>query len=292
MKQSRAAGLAVITLIYAAAIIIAVIVFQALPETHIFLRILAGDVAATVFIYLTGLVFKNTSVYDPYWSVAPIVILTGLAISFCGAGPGVLLLLLAVWYWGVRLTLNWARTFKNLATQDWRYDGFKARFPRLYQLISLLGINLFPTAVVFLCVLPGIVFIHDSTCNVITILGFIVCIFSATLQLFADIQMHRFRRGNTGSREIIRGGLWKHSRHPNYLGEILMWWGVYVIMLSSSPHMWIFGAGPLVNTLMFLFISIPMADKRNRRERPGFDEYVRETNSLLPFKIKNTKRGG
>ncbi|MCL2677715.1 MAG: hypothetical protein FWE85_01520 [Clostridiales bacterium] len=57
-------------------------------------------------------------------------------------------------------------------------------------------------------------------------------------------------------------------------------------MLSAAPQMWGLAAGPLVNTLMFLFISIPMADKRNRRERRGFDEYFRETNSLLPVRIK------
>jgi len=128
--------------------------------------------------------------------------------------------------------------------------------------------------------------LQESAFNGITLLGFAVCIFAATVQLISDIQMHRFRRVNAGGRTIIRKGLWKHSRHPNYLGEIMMWWGVYIIMLSAAPHMWGLFAGPLINTLMFLFISIPLADKRNRKVRDGFDEYVRETNSLLPFRIK------
>jgi len=132
------------------------------------------------------------------------------------------------------------------------------------------------------------VFIQESRLNTLTLLGFIVCIFATSLQLIADMQMHRFRHKNPGSSIIIRDGLWKHSRHPNYLGEILMWWGIYIIMLSTSPNMWVLGAGPLVNTLMFLYISIPMADNRNRMERAGFDEYVLETNNLLPFKIKDT----
>jgi steroid 5-alpha reductase family enzyme len=255
---------------------------------HIFWRILAGDAAATVFVYLTGLVFKNASVYDPYWSVAPIAIFTGLAIVSGKAGLGTFLLLTAVWYWGIRLTCNWAHTFKNLATQAWRYDGFKAKYPRMFQLISFFGINLFPTIVVYLCLLPGVVFIQESACNIATLCGFAICLFAATLQLIADMQMHRFRRRNAGSRLIIRDGLWKHSRHPNYLGEILMWWGVYVMMLSSAPHMWGLLIGPLVNTLMFLFISIPMADSRNRRERIDFDKYAKETNRLLPFRIKRT----
>ena len=285
MKKNRTVGFIIISAIYAAAALIGVAVFSAFPNASIYWRILAGDIAATVFVYITGVVFQNASVYDPYWSAAPIVIFTGLAFMTGSLEPGAALLLIAVWYWGVRLTSNWARTFKNLATQDWRYDGFKDKYPRAFQIISFFGINLFPTAVVYLCLLPGVAYMKESVCNIATLSGFTICILAATLQLIADMQMHRFRRENTGSKPLIREGLWKRSRHPNYLGEIMMWWGVYVIMLSSAPRMWYLVIGPLVNTLMFLFISIPMADARNRRERPGFDEYVAETNSLLPFKI-------
>jgi steroid 5-alpha reductase family enzyme len=257
-----------------------------LHNFHLFLRVLIADVGATLFVFITGVVLRNASVYDPYWSVAPPVILTGLAYPFTAVDPGLILLLAAVWFWGVRLTVNWARTFTNLGIQDWRYDMFRGRYPRIFQLVSFFGINLFPTIVVYLCMLPGIVFIESGAFNIVTVLGFLVCVSAATLQLVADMQMHRFRRGGNMRGSIIRTGLWKHARHPNYLGEIIMWWGVYVIMLSSSPQSWFLVFGPLVNTLMFLTVSIPMADNRNRNLRPGFDEYAKETNSLLPLKFK------
>ena len=285
MKQNRMVGFAIITATYIIAATIGIILFLLLPKMHIFWRILVCDIVATLFVYLVGVFLRNASVYDPYWSVAPIVLYTGIVLNVGNIGPGVFLLLAAVWYWGVRLTCNWAYTFKNLATQDWRYDNFKRKYPRIYQIISLFGINLFPTIIVYLCLLPGIVFIQESACNAITIAGFLISVFAATLQLVADIQMHRFRRRNAGKKMIIREGLWKHARHPNYLGEILMWWGVYIVMLSSLPGRWILGIGALANTLMFFCVSIPMADKRNREERPGFDEYVRETNRLIPFKM-------
>ena len=284
MKKNRMAGFAVIAVIYVAAIGIGILIYRVLPELHIFLRILAGDIGATILVYLAGVFLKNASVYDPYWSVAPLVILTGIALDTGKPDAGVVLLLVAVWIWGVRLTTNWAYTFKNLTTQDWRYDDYKQRYPRMFQLISFFGINLVPTAVVYLCMLPGVVFVKESAWNVITVLGFIVCIAAATLQLAADLQMHRFRRRNTGSGLIMRSGLWKYARHPNYFGEILMWWGVYIIMLSAAPDRWGLLIGPAANTLMFLFISIPLADKRNRKIRQGFDEYYRETRHLLPIK--------
>lgn len=288
MKQNRAAGFAVITAIYMIAIGIGILLFQAFPELPIFLRILIGDIGATVFTFLTGVILQNASVYDPYWSVAPIVIFTWITLHFGKLDTGIFLLLVAVWYWGVRLTCNWAYTFKNLATQDWRYDGFKRKYPRAFQIISFFGINLFPTLVVYLCMLPGIVFIEKSAFNVITLFGFSVCIIAATLQLFADRQIHRFRQKNAEQNLLIREGIWKYARHPNYLGEILMWWGIYVIMLSSSTQWLGLFVGPLTNTLMFLFVSIPLADKRNREKRPGFEEYIQETNNLLPFKIKRS----
>jgi len=141
--------------------------------------------------------------------------------------------------------------------------------------------------VVYLCLLPAINFLQRSTLNALTVIGFIVCVGAATLQLVADVQMHRFQRQSvrTGNPALIRVGLWKNARHPNYLGEILMWWGVYLIMLSAAPGLWFLGVGALANTLMFLFVSIPMADKRNRQRRAGFEAYMRETNSLLPFKL-------
>jgi steroid 5-alpha reductase family enzyme len=284
MKKSRAVGFAIIAVIYVVACAIGVALFLMLQDLHVFWRILIADVGATVFVFFAGVVLKNASVYDPYWSVAPPVIITGVTVYFGRIDPGVFLLLLAVWFWGVRLTCNWAYTFVNLGKQDWRYDHFKEKFPRIFQLVSFCGINMFPTIVVYVCLLPGIAFIQESALNAVTVAGFLVCIASAVLQLFADLQMHRFRRENKDGSRIIRTGLWKHSRHPNYLGEITMWWGVYIIVLSAAPELWWLGFGPLVNTIMFLVVSIPLADKRNRKIRADFDDYVKSTRSLLPFR--------
>jgi len=284
MRTKKLPGLLLILIVYIIAVVIGALVFNALWREHLLLRIILADVCATTFVYLSGVILKNTTVYDPYWSVAPMVILSGLVFYFGKINAGIILLLLAVFYWGIRLTANWAYTFRNLDTQDWRYDMFKKRFPRLFQLISYLGINMFPTIVVYLAILPAVYFIETSTINVITVLGFIICAGSATIQLFADNQMHRFKKTNTDSALIIRTGLWKYSRHPNYLGEITMWWGVYIMMLSSLPNLWYFGIGAIVNTLMFLFISIPMADNRNKTIRKDFDQYKKETRNLLPLK--------
>ena len=80
-----------------------------------------------------------------------------------------------------------------------------------------------------------------------------------------------------------RLGLWKHSRHPNYLGEILVWGGVGLSVVCAAPSAWYLAAGAVANTLLFLAVSIPMADKRQSRKE-GFAEYKKQTRMLLPIK--------
>ena len=283
MKHSKSFGLITILLTYIIAAAIGIIIFKIFEGENIYIRILLADIIATIVVYLIGSVLKNSSVYDPYWSIQPIVILISAKVFYGRFNFGIFMILTAVCYWGIRLTVNWAISFKNLNTQDWRYDNYKHNYPKLFFLINLLGIHLFPTIVVYLVLLPAIAFIQNSAVNMMTLLGFFLCILSATLQLIADKQMQQFRRERASKNELINTGLWKYARHPNYLGEIIMWCGIYIMMLSVAPDKWLFGIGALINTMMFIFISIPMADKRNSK-KPGFAEYVNTTRCLLPIK--------
>ena len=100
------------------------------------------------------------------------------------------------------------------------------------------------------------------------------------LQGTADCEMHAFRRRAEGG--FIRRGLWKYSRHPNYLGEILMWWGVALSAVCVMPAKWWLLAGAAANTLLFLFVSIPLADGHQARKE-GFAAYKKNTRMLLPI---------
>jgi len=285
MKKSRIFGFAVIAIIYVLAVLLGLFIFRVAEQYFSFyMAIFIADVVATLFVYLTGVFVKNTSVYDPYWSVQPLVIVLLILTRFQVWNLGILLMLIALFYWGIRLTANWAYTFDSLETQDWRYDMLKEKSGKLYPIVSLLGINLFPTVIVFLAVLPAIVFFEKGGSNFFTFIGFALCLLAASLQLFADIQMQKYRKSPHAKTEIINRGLWKYSRHPNYLGEILMWWGVFIMMFSMNPNLWYFGIGALLNTGMFFFISIPMAEKRLASYKANFDEYKRNTRMLLPLK--------
>lgn len=288
MKQSRKRSFLFTIIVYALALAVGLFVYGRMRGGVLF-RVFAADIAATVFLFLVSLPLENASVYDPYWSVAPIVILPLAMRAFGVWNAGTIALLCCVTYWGVRLTANWAYTFQGYDHQDWRYTMLREKSGALYPLVSLFGIMLFPTLVVYLCLLPALHYIQFGGINLVTLLGFALCLCAATLQLVADVQLHRFQRQAKNRGQIIRHGVWRHARHPNYLGEILMWWGVFVVLLSVRPSLWLLGIGALTNTLMFLLISIPMAESRMAGYKEGFDRYVQETNRLLPIALKREK---
>ena len=118
LKQNRAVSFIVVTLVYIIATVVGVLVYRALTLDW-WLSLLIADVAATVATFIFSLIFKNASVYDPYWSVQPPVILVAFAIGRELTLLGVLLLVV-VSFWAIRLTANWAYTFGNLNHQDWR----------------------------------------------------------------------------------------------------------------------------------------------------------------------------
>ncbi len=279
-KIGRAWSFALIALVYAAAIAVGTTLCVFLPlET--WLNLLVADVAATVVVFLFSLIFRNASVYDPYWSVQPIVIVIGYAISAKTLSVVQILPLTAVLLWGVRLTANWAYTFYGLGHQDWRYTMLQEKTGKAYPLVNFVGIHLVPTLVVYACVLPVVfTFAENPAFNAGAAVFFALSVGATVLQGVADVQMHRYRKNRNGP--FMRNGLWKYSRHPNYLGEILMWWGIALAYVCIAPQRWYLAAGAVANTLLFLLVSIPMADKRQSRKE-GFDEYKRQTRMLLPI---------
>jgi len=191
-------------------------------------------------------------------------------------------MLVAVFFWGVRLTANWAYTFHGLDHQDWRYTMLKEKTGVFYPLINFIGIHMVPTLIVYGCTVPAVyLFLNPAETNWGSFAGFFISVCAVILQGTADIQMHRFRKNRIGG--FIRTGLWKYSRHPNYLGEILMWWGVGLGAVAVFPQKWYLLAGAAANTLLFLVVSIPMADGRQSK-KAGFAEYKKQTRMLLPIK--------
>jgi len=282
IMNSKTVSIILIACIYLMASSLGFGVYLVLPFAF-WANLLIADVAATVFVFIFSVIFRNASVYDPYWSVQPLVIVLCYA-AFHKLTWATFLVIIPIVLWSIRLTGNWAYTFGGLMAQDWRYTKYEKETGRLYPLINFAGIHMMPTLIVYLCTMPAVFIVRsETTANAGSVIGAAICICAVTLQLFADAQMQKYRK--SGSHGLIRTGLWKYSRHPNYLGEILMWWGVGIQAVSVMPEFWWLLAGALANTVMFFTVSIPLADKRQSK-KPGYAEYKAGTRNLLPIPKK------
>jgi len=279
-KLNRAVSFIIVTLVYAIAGVSSIFIYKAF-NLPFWLTLLIADALATVIVFIYSVTLNNASVYDPYWSVQPIFILICYAVQY-GLTLSGWIILVVVCLWGIRLTANWAYTFKNLTHQDWRYTMLKEQTGLFYPIINFIGIHMVPTVVVYACTLPAVyVIVEGASFSWWTVAFSCLSVFAFTMQGIADIQMHKFRR--SGVKGFNRTGLWKYSRHPNYLGEILMWWGVGLASVFALNGHWYLLGGALLNTLLFACVSIPMAEKRQGRKE-GFSEYKSQTRYLLPLK--------
>lgn len=283
---SRGLSFAIIAIIYALATLVFLLSYRWMERADAspLLALFVADVVATVFIWLCGVMCKNVSVYDPYWSVAPPLMLT-FWLGIGGYNTPSLLLLAAVWIWAFRLTGNWAYTFQGLHAEDWRYTRYRQnRNPFYFQLINLFGLNLVPTLQVFVAMLPALLLPEQAAeANPLSWVALAVCLGAVVIELVADIQRHRFVRWRTSRDEILKTGLWRHGRHPNYFGEISFWWGVwlmYVSVYGIACRPWLVVA-PISMTALFLFISIPMMERRQLAIKPAYADYRKRTRRLI-----------
>ncbi|MFA5422029.1 MAG: DUF1295 domain-containing protein [Bacilli bacterium] len=294
MKHNKLPGLLVLLVTYILAFAVGLIAYHlAFAWVDTLIAVLIADVVATVFVWGVGLIFQTASFYDPYWSLQPLIILLAFMIRFQVWDFGAILLLVLVGIWSLRLTGNFVYTFTDLSYQDWRYAMLKEKSGKLYPLVNLFGIHLFPTMVVYTCIYPMLLYVKNlgsSSFSYLAIIGIALAIIAILFETVADVQMQLFRSVPENKGRIIRVGLWKHNRHPNYFGEVMMWWGVYAIVFALNPALWFTFFGALINTLMFMVISIPMAERRLTTYKTGFKEYCDETWMILPLPFAKQRK--
>lgn len=287
MKNSKFIGILITTIIYIIAFIGGAVCYKFLPFEFILLKLLIVDIIATIIVYLGSVIFNNASIYDPYWSVAPMVLVPTFMFLTGIITPYTILIVVLVEVWGGRLTFNCLRRFKNLNHQDWRYTALKEKHPRVWQLINFFGIHLMPTLVVYIGLLPAFAYIDAFSrvefLNITLLFAIIVLVLAIVIECIADIQMDLFHKDPANKGKINRKGLWKNSRHPNYFGEILFWFGLFLMYLAVEGTLWVLVFCPVVIFLLFVAFTIPLMEKRQLKNKPDYATYKEETNMLLPI---------
>ncbi len=264
-----------------------------IPINQFMLKVFVFDTVATIVTFIFSVILKNSSVYDAYWSFTPMLMSVWIFLAGKAFAPMQILFLVIFNIWSVRLTLNWVEVFTDFSYEDWRYIKFRNETPKIFwPIVNFFGIHYMPTLVVFAGMLP-LFALTKMEMGVYCIPGMIVMLMGISFEFFADRQMHAFlqiSRSKKGEKtqqkdgfrsDVCRVGLWNYSRHPNYLGEITFWVGVFLTMIPYAPNLWYYGIGAVSIGLLFNAVSIPLMEKRQLSRRPAYEEYRKVTARLL-----------
>ena len=207
LLDSKIISVIIILIIYIIAFIGGYLSYKWIPLKNELLKFLVADVIATCIVFIGSMICHNSSVYDPYWSVLPMVVVPFFIGQTIGFKLVTIVILVIVELWGLRLTMNWLMRFKNLKHQDWRYVNIQTKHPKLWPLISLFGVHLLPTLVVYIAMLPIFGYIdafkpievdgqltYPMNINGTYFICIIVALFAIIIETVADLEMDAFRK--------------------------------------------------------------------------------------------------
>lgn len=253
------------------------------------LSLLGINLLAAVFfmalVWLFSLPAKNASLADIFWGLG-FVLIAWLSYAFSSGFPGrQLLIVLLTTAWGLRLSghiawRNWGQG------EDRRYQAWRAKRGDDFWWMSLFTVFLTQAVLLWLVSLTVQLGQISPTPDHFTgadFLGALVWGVGFVFEAVADWQLARFKADPANRGKVMNRGLWRYSRHPNYFGESLIWWGLFLITLST-PHGWWAIISPLVITFLLLKVSgVVLLEKDMGERRPDYREYKETTSAFLPW---------
>lgn len=252
-----------------------------------FLNFYIPDVAMITWLYVSiiflfALIRKDNSVMDVFWGLGFIVIALYAIIQSGVIDLRKIIVTILVSLWGLRLSVYIYLRNRNKG-EDFRYAEWRRRW-KFFYLRSYLQVFLLQ-GFLMLVVSSPVWFINFNTGGTLGIWDFLGLVFFGSgffIESLADQQLTEHKRNPVNKGRLLTTGLWSVSRHPNYFGEALIWWGI-AFYAYSIPGGWITVAGPITMTLLLRYVSgVPLLE--NRMEKfPEWVAYKRQTAPFIPF---------
>ena len=239
--------------------------------------------AVMVTTWIISLIIKNASIVDIVWGAGFAVTSWVLAATVDGNSGRQLLLAVMVGLWGMRLALYLAK--RNIGHgEDWRYKAMRKKKGKNFGVISLVTVFGLQGVLMWTVSLPVILGNADNSPGVgpIAVMGIMLWLVGLTFEAVGDYQLAKFKKDPSNATKVMDKGLWSLTRHPNYFGDALLWWGIGIVGAETGSG--IFGlVGPLVMTFFLLKVSgVPMLERSLSRRREGYADYVAKTSGFIP----------
>ncbi len=233
--------------------------------------------------FLISLLRRRNDVADVAWGLG--FVLLSWTSFFLSGSPGSRgrLVCVLVSIWGLRLAWHIHARHRG-KPEDFRYLAWRREWGRWFYARSYAQVYLLQGALLFLVALPVLVINRNpgGALGFLEVVGVCVWLFGFLFESVGDEELARFARDPHNHGKILQSGLWRYTRHPNYFGEVVQWWGIWLVAIGVSGG-WFSIAGPLTITLLILQVSgIPMLEKK-MAENPDFAEYRRRTSVFVPW---------
>ncbi|EUJ23791.1 hypothetical protein PGRAN_06774 [Listeria grandensis FSL F6-0971] len=234
-------------------------------------------------LFLWAQKLKNNSIVDLAWG--PGFVIVALYTYFFGGEMTAqgLIVTIFVFIWGMRLFLHLAN--RNIGKpEDYRYVNMRKRWGTHFaKLKAYLNVFILQGVLLYIISLP-ILLVNTTSANALAwwnYAGMAVWIIGFFFEVVGDEQLRRFKKNPENKGKLIMTGLWKYTRHPNYFGEALSWWGIFLVSFTGAASLWGI-IGPVIITLLLLFVSgVPLLEKKYK-DRPDFQAYAKRTSKFIP----------
>jgi steroid 5-alpha reductase family enzyme len=242
--------------------------------------------ALMVGTWLVSLALRNASIVDITWGLGFVVVAWVSALRADAASGAASVLVAMVTVWGLRLGvfLFW-RNHGN--GEDYRYVAMRRRWGKRFWLISLGTVFVLQGALMWIVSLPvQVAHVGDARdgalAGVALVIGLALYAIGLLFEVVGDAQLARFKADPTNEGKVMRSGLWRYTRHPNYFGDACVWWGVGIVAQAVTGTWWAL-LGPLVMNILLLRVSgVALLERSLRKRKPDYAEYVRTTSAFVP----------
>ena len=261
-------------------------------ELWLILAVNVGVVfGAVILLWLTSILIRDVSIIDRSFAVLLTAVTTVAFFLSEGVEIRKQLILLLVGVWAFRITFYLVRRHWGQG-EDPRYTKLRSWVDneRAFVWLSLRKVFLLQGVVIWLVSLPiqiAQVYLAPTALGWPAFAGIALWIAGMFFEVVGDSQLTRFRADPANKGQVMQTGLWKYSRHPNYFGELCIWWGLFLIA-CDNPVGLLTVIGPIVYTYLIINVTGQRTlDKKLAREKPAYQVYIESTSGLIPMPPRN-----
>ena len=234
-------------------------------------------------LWLVSLYLRDASIVDIAWGSGFVLVAWAVFLNTNDRPPMAWLLPTLTTIWGLRLSA-WLGWRNHGQPEDYRYQAMRRHWGKSFPLVSLLTVFALQGVIMWIVSLPLQMAIGqpDRWLPLLAVLGSLVWGGGLFFESIGDWQLSRFRGDPTNQGQVLDYGLWRYTRHPNYFGDFLVWWGLFLVAMSQSTAWWTVIGPALMSFFLMKVSGVPLLEKSLRKTKPEYASYVRKTNAFFP----------